>query len=103
MPAAPPGLRPPPSGRAGRGRGGGRALGQLAPGEARRWYAQALEQLDAHDDDERRREALIGLGEAQRQVGDPAYRQTLLDAARRAELMGDADHLARAMLATSRT
>ena len=82
---------------------GRRALEQLAPDEARRWFAQALEQLESHDDDDRRREALIGLGEAQRQIGDPGYRETLLDAARRAELAGDADQLTRAMLATSRT
>ncbi len=81
-----------------------RALTQLAPDEAVRWYGQALElQGQAPRGDRSARcELLIGLGEAQRQVGDPAYRQTLLDAAELAQQLGDADRLCRAVLANSR-
>jgi class 3 adenylate cyclase/KaiC/GvpD/RAD55 family RecA-like ATPase len=46
--------------------------------------------------------ALCGLGEAQRDQGDPAFRQTLLDAARRAVEMEDIELLSRAVLANSR-
>ena len=47
-------------------------------------------------------DVLIGKGTAQRQVGDPAYRETLLRAARRAFDVGDADRLVQAALANSR-
>ena len=65
------------------GRAGERALQQLAPDEAARWYRQALElQEQAHGaDGDERCELLIGLGEAQRQIGDAESRETLLDAA----------------------
>jgi len=81
-----------------------RALEQLAPQEAVRWYRQAL---DLHDqtrgaDRSERCELLIGLGEAERQVGDPASRQTLLDAAALAQELGDTERLGRAVLANSR-
>ena len=46
--------------------------------------------------------ALIGLGEAQRQTGVPAYRETLLEAAGIASELGDADLAARAALANNR-
>jgi len=81
-----------------------RALEQLAPDEAARWYRQALEllgQAPALDRSERC-ELLIGLGEAQRQVGNPDHRQTLLDAAVLAEEFGDTDRICRAVLANSR-
>jgi class 3 adenylate cyclase len=81
-----------------------RALEQLAPDEAARWYEQALE-LHAQalsGDRSLRCELLIGLGEAQRQVGNPEHRQTLLDADRLAQDLGDADRLARAVLASTR-
>jgi class 3 adenylate cyclase/tetratricopeptide (TPR) repeat protein len=60
-----------------------RALEQLAPDEAVRWYRQALElhAQAAGGEGSERCELLIGLGEAQRQIGNPAFRQTLLDAA----------------------
>jgi tetratricopeptide (TPR) repeat protein len=45
---------------------------------------------------------MISLGEAQRRAGDPAHRQTLLDAARLAQSRGDTEALARAALANSR-
>jgi predicted ATPase/class 3 adenylate cyclase len=81
-----------------------RALQQLAPQEAERWYRQALELHDQAPGGDRseRCELLIGLGEAQRQVGDSEYRRTLLDAAALAQELGDADRLSRAVLANSR-
>ncbi len=81
-----------------------RALAQLAPDEAARWYRQALELYDQAPGGDRteRCELLIGLGEAQRQIGNAAFRQTLLDAAGLAQELGDADRLCRAVLANSR-
>jgi tetratricopeptide (TPR) repeat protein len=81
-----------------------RALGQLAPDEAARWYRQALELHDQAPGANRseRCELLIGLGRAQRQVGNREFRQTLLDAAELARDLDDADRLARAVLANSR-
>src|SRR6185436_2397854 len=60
-----------------------RALEQLAPDEALRWYTQALELLTRSDEHDvrRRAEILIGLGDAQRQCGVPAHRETLREAA----------------------
>jgi class 3 adenylate cyclase len=78
-----------------------RALTQLAPDEAARWYRQALELYDQAPSGERC-ELLIGLGEAQRQIGNPEYRQTLLDAAILAQELSDTDRLCRAVLANSR-
>jgi class 3 adenylate cyclase/tetratricopeptide (TPR) repeat protein len=80
------------------------ALAQLAPDEAARWYRQALELYDqAPGGDLRERcEMLIGLGEAQRQTGNPEFRQTLLDAAHLAQELSDTDRLCRAVLANSR-
>jgi tetratricopeptide (TPR) repeat protein len=81
-----------------------RALAQLAPDEAARWYRQALELYDQASSSDRseRCELLIGLGEAQRQTGSPEFRQTLLDAAEIAQELGDTDRLCRAVLANSR-
>ncbi len=85
-------------------RAGERALQQLAPDEAARWYRQALELADQAPaaDRSERCDLMIGLGEAQRQVGNPEYRQTLLDAAGLAQELGDTDRLCRAVLANSR-
>jgi tetratricopeptide (TPR) repeat protein len=84
-------------------RAGDRALTQLAPDEAMAYYRQALELLDAAEPaEEQRLRLLIALGEAQRQAGDPAHRETLLSAARLATERGDADALARAALANTR-
>ena len=70
---------------------------------AAQFYAGALALLDrGRDDPARRCEALIRLGDAQRRAGKPRHRQTLLDAARLAEQLGDADRLARAALVSSR-
>jgi AAA ATPase domain/Adenylate and Guanylate cyclase catalytic domain len=85
-------------------RAGDQALAALAPNEAARWYAQALEFVpqETLDDDVERCTLLIRLGEAQRQNGDPAYRQTLLDAATVADRLGQQDLLVRAALANNR-
>jgi class 3 adenylate cyclase/tetratricopeptide (TPR) repeat protein len=86
-------------------RAGDRALAQLAPDEAAGWYLQALELLDASSnppDEGERCEVLISLGEAQRHAGDPRHRDTLLDAAAKAEALEDAVLLARAALANNR-
>ena len=81
-----------------------RALGQVAPDEAARWYRQALELYDQAPGGDRseRCELLIGLGEAQRQIGNPEHRETLLGAAGLAQELGDAERLCRAVLANSR-
>src|SRR5262249_45215051 len=83
---------------------GDRALAQLAPDEAARWYGQALELAEpAPAIDQRERvELLVGLGIAQRQTGNPAHRETLLDAARQADRTDEVDLLVRAALANNR-
>jgi class 3 adenylate cyclase len=83
---------------------GERALEELAPDEALRWFSQALELAvpQAETDAAERCELLIGLGEAQRQVGDAAFGATLLEASRLAYELGDADRAARAALANNR-
>src|SRR5207302_1509207 len=66
-------------------------------------YGGALEIRDrVRDDPVRRCEALIRLGDAERRAGKARHRQTLLEAARLAERLGDAGRLARAALVTSR-
>ena len=60
---------------------GQRALENLAPAEAVKYFADAVEQTGGADSRERC-EALIGLGEAQRQTGIAAFRDTLLEASR---------------------
>ena len=84
---------------------GDRALDQLAPADAIRWYARALEFFDEAGgrlDAPERCELVLRLGDAQRQAGDPAHRQTLLDAAHLADRLGDTDKLVRAALANFR-
>jgi class 3 adenylate cyclase/tetratricopeptide (TPR) repeat protein len=79
------------------------ALEQLAPGEALDWFQRAIELSTAVPVDRGQyREMLIGLGEAQLQVGRPEFRETLLQAARSAEAEGDGERLVRAGLANSR-
>ena len=78
-----------------------RALDQLAPDEALRWYEQALElprPRAGRRPPSNGREILIGLGDAQKQCGVPAYRETLIEAAHLADRIGDVDLLARAAL-----
>jgi class 3 adenylate cyclase len=81
-----------------------RALDQLAPDEAARWYRRALEFYDRvpAGNSTERCDLLIGLGQAQRQSGDPDHRQTLLEAATIAQEVEDRDRLCRAVLANSR-
>jgi class 3 adenylate cyclase/tetratricopeptide (TPR) repeat protein len=83
-------------------RAGDRALEQLAPDQALRWFNQALELLgqDAREGD--RCELLIGIGTAQRDLGDPEFRATLLEAAAIARRTGNVSQLVRATLANTR-
>jgi len=85
-------------------RAGVRALDALAPDEAIRWFRQAVELLDAEPghDAHLRLDVVIGLGDAQRQAGDPAYRETLLDAAAEATRLGDTERLVAAALTNQR-
>ena len=64
---------------------GDAALSALAPAEALRYYAQALDLYPQATDPDPvlGLDLAIGLGIAQRQTGDPAFRDTLLGAARR--------------------
>lgn len=81
---------------------GEQALALLAPDEALRWFDRALELLEDADDPAQRCDALTGLGEAQRQAGDPEWRRTLLAATELATSLHDADRAARAALAAGR-
>ena len=85
-------------------RAGDDAIEKLAPQEAQRWYQQALVLGDGASDhpEEERCELLIELGTAQRQSGDPAFRDTLLEAARMAHRHGNRGQLVRAALANTR-
>ena len=81
------------------------ALAGLAYEQAAGHYRQAVRLLDRAElppQPMRRCELLIGQGEAERQAGDGAYRQTLLEGARLAQDLGDADRLAQAALANNR-
>ena len=82
---------------------GVQALAQVAPADAVGWFAQALDlypQLPA--DEGLHCDLLVGLGTAQIRTGDPAHRQTLLDAAAIARGIGDSDRLVAAALANNR-
>jgi tetratricopeptide (TPR) repeat protein len=81
---------------------GQRALEELAPDEALRWFGQAVELQPPEAEPAGRFEVLLGLGEAQRLLADPAFRDTLLAASRLAEDLGDAERAARAALANNR-
>src|SRR5437588_674384 len=71
--------------------------------EALRWFGQGLElRGETRGDPAEHCDLLIGLGEAQRQVGDPAHRETLLAASEIAGELGDADRAARAALSNHR-
>ena len=85
-------------------RAGEAALAALAPDDAVRYFSQALEFASgtAAVEPTLRVDLLIGLGRAQRQTGDPACRDTLLDAARRAADLEDTDRLVAAALANNR-
>src|SRR5664280_2266268 len=80
------------------------ALSALAPGDALRYYTQALDLYARADDPDPLLgiDLGIGLGTSQRQTGNPAYRVTLIDAARRAADHGETDRLTAAALANDR-
>ena len=83
---------------------GDAALTDLAPDDALGYYAQALGiYAQVADPDEALGIDLgIGLGTAQRQTGDPSFRDTLLAAARRAADLGDTERLVAATVANDR-
>jgi class 3 adenylate cyclase len=83
---------------------GDAALRALAPGDALRYYAQALDLYPQVDDPDPVLgiDLAIGLGTAQRQIGDPASRETLLTAARQSADLGDTNRLVAAALANDR-
>ncbi len=62
---------------------GARALAQLAPHDATRWFAEALRVVELLPGVDPRVvvELTVSLGEAQRHAGDPEHRSTLLNAA----------------------
>jgi len=80
------------------------ALDALAPDEALRHFSQAwaLLQDDPTQDPLLGVDLLIGLATAQRQAGIPSYRETFLDAAHRAQDLGDTDRLVAAALGNNR-
>ncbi len=80
------------------------ALASLAPDDALRHYAKALELSALVDvaDPDFLLDLAIGLGTAQRQTGDASFRTTLLDAAMQAASLGDVDRLVAASLANDR-
>ena len=82
---------------------GDQALAQLAPADALGWFNQSLELYAQLPPDEPTRcDLLTGLGTAQRLVGDPAHRETLLQAAEVATQLSDDQRLVAAVLANSR-
>ncbi|HEY7255050.1 MAG TPA: AAA family ATPase [Solirubrobacterales bacterium] len=85
-------------------RAGERALDALAPAEALEWFQRAIEVLDQtpEADPGQRCDAVIGLGDAQRQLGDPEYSETLLEACELARDLSDGRRMADAALANTR-
>ena len=83
---------------------GDAALRSLAPHDALRYYNQAFELAGRadHPDPVLRIDLAVGLGTAQRQTGDPAFRETLLDTAHRAADLGDTKRLVAAAMANDR-
>ena len=85
-------------------RAGDAALEALAPDDAVRYFSQALE-LAAHTatvDPLTGIDLLLGLGTAERQAGIDSFRETLLEAARGAQGLGDTERLVAAALANNR-
>jgi class 3 adenylate cyclase/tetratricopeptide (TPR) repeat protein len=76
------------------------ALAQLAPHEAAQWYGAALNL--AEPGTAARSRLLIGLGTAQMRLGQPGYRDTLLEAAEVARAAGEPGLLVAAALANNR-
>ncbi len=86
-------------------RAGDQAHARLAHDQALAYYRQALALLDTVGlaaPTRQRCELLIRRGEAERNAGDAAYRETLLGAARLAQELRDPDLLVRAALANNR-
>ena len=83
---------------------GDAALRALAPADALKYYTQAISLSEQSTASDPRLDIDIatGLGTAQRQIGDPAFRQTLLDATRRAAELGDNERLVVGALANDR-
>jgi tetratricopeptide (TPR) repeat protein len=83
---------------------GDAALAALAPADALRYYAQAIDlHLQTTDPDPTLGiDLAIGLGIAQRQTGEPAFRDTLLGASRQAADVGDTSRLVAAAVANNR-
>jgi tetratricopeptide (TPR) repeat protein len=84
---------------------GDAALTALAPADALRYYSQALELTTtqgAESDPVLELDLLIGVGTAQRQIGEATFRDTLLRASRRALELDDTNHLVAAALANNR-
>jgi hypothetical protein len=81
-----------------------RALDQLAPDEALRWYQQAVELYEraALTEDRLEGELLVGLGVARLRTGAAGAREALLDAARHAQQHNYRDLLIQAVLANTR-
>lgn len=81
-----------------------RAAEQLAYDEAVALLQRALDIGDASGIEETKKAELLGeLGAAQQRAGDPAHRETLLEAARMARRLGDSKLLVRAVLDNART
>jgi hypothetical protein len=83
-------------------RAGDEALRQLAHDEALARFEDAVEMLAPDTSAVDRCDVLLGLGQAQRSVGDPGGRSSLLAAAAVARELGDGTRLARAALALHR-
>ena len=83
---------------------GDAALRALAPDEAHRYYTQALELCGQVDESDPvlALDLAIGLGSAQRQIGDPEFRETLLETAHRAAELGDTQRLVASALVNDR-
>jgi predicted ATPase/DNA-binding SARP family transcriptional activator len=85
-------------------RAGEHAISQLAYEQAAAQFRQTIKLIDTADPERLQRQRcdlVIAQGEAERQAGDPAYRQTLLGGARLAQELHDPDRLARAALANT--
>ncbi len=80
------------------------ALSALAPADAIDYFESATALVNEHGVTDRDLELDLatGLGTAQRQNGDPAFRATLLGAGNRAAELGDTQKLVRAVLANDR-
>ncbi|MEA2218919.1 MAG: hypothetical protein QOJ35_1545, partial [Solirubrobacteraceae bacterium] len=86
-------------------RAGDAAIAQLAYEQAAARYRRAAGLIDGaglRGRDAQRCDLVIAQGEAERQAGDPSFRATLLEGARLATALGDAERLARAALANNR-